>query len=279
MRLALLPVAFCCLAGCEGGSAKPVEPPLAGIVSLDLCADQMVLKLADKRQIKAVSREIALDAEFGAITARGIPRIKPTVEEIVALRPATVVKSYGGGPMLDSQLARFGIKVVPIDYTATLADVHKSIRNAARQLGGVANGEATVRTFERQLAQAQHTGSIKGDNRPSLLYVTPGGVTTGPGSLIDEVMVAAGYENYVERPGWISLPLEEMAGRKPDAIFYAFFNSPQHNQDAWSSARHEVAQQQMKGLPSVSVSGSKVSCGNWMLGDVVEELSKMRQQL
>lgn len=274
MRLAAILTASVMLSGCMASAQRDEAKPLSGVASLDLCADQMLLKLVDTKRIKAVSNEAELDDSFAASRAAALPRIRPTVEEIAALRPAIVLKSYGGGPLLDAQLAQLGIKVVQLDYAARLSDIPATINSAAEKLGAVDAGKATVVAFNAQLAGAQ---GGKDEVHPSLLYVTPGGVTTGPGSLIDDAITAAGYRNYSSKPGWYALPLEQLVEEKPDAALAAFFDKSAHDQDAWSSARHPVARKALSGVPTIMATGAKVSCGNWLIGDVVEEMAAKRE--
>ena len=275
MRLLAIIVASAILSGCMMKAQADAAPALSGVVSLDLCADQMLLKLVEPSRIKAVSHEADLDDNFATLRAKNLPRIRPTIEEIAALRPAVIVKSYGGGPLLDNQLARLGIKVVQLDYAARLSDVPATIQSAAQKLDAVDKGQATVSVFKAQLAQAR---AEQKQAQPTLLYVTPGGVTTGPGSLIHDAIEAGGYRNYNAKPGWYNLPLERLAQERPDAALAAFFDKSAHDQDAWSSARHHVARKALADVPTVSETGAKVSCGNWLIGDVVQDLATQRRR-
>lgn len=260
------------LTGCGRAEFQGTRPAPAGIVSIDYCADQMLLKLVDRARIVGVSPEVELDRTFSVPRAVGLPRVRPDIENILKLNPAIVVKSYGGGPMLDAQLRKAGIKVVQLGYAPTLADIATQTLETARALDAEEEGRKTVAVFNRQLAGAAMTGKP-----PSLLYVTPGGVTTGPGSMIDDMIRAGGYRNYEGRAGWHNLPLEAMTRDTPDAVLAAFFDNPAHEQDAWSSARHPLVREILRDVPRLNVSGASVSCGNWMAGDVVEKLGAMRR--
>ena len=59
----------------------------------------------------------------------------------------------------------------------------------------------------------------------TVLYMTPAGVTTGSGSLVHEMLVAAGLDNFEEGRGWRPLPLERLAYEQPDVIAASFFET------------------------------------------------------
>ena len=103
--------------------------------------------------------------------------------------------------------------------------------------------------------------------------MTPAGVTTGEGTLVHELFVAAGLENFLDRPGWNPLPLERLAYERPDLIAAAFFESATNHVDNWSAARHPVAQAQLRELPVVPLEGAWTACGGWFLLDAVEALA------
>src|SRR3546814_18812010 len=72
----------------------------------------MVLGLLPKEKIRAVSFEADSDTSFAVPRALGIERLRPQLEDIVAARPAVVVRSYGGDARLDGQLNAMGIREI-----------------------------------------------------------------------------------------------------------------------------------------------------------------------
>ena len=141
----------------------------------------------------------------------------------------------------------------------------------ANALGVPDKGEAIIDEMNKRLAALD-----KHDNTPSTLYVTPAGATTGPGSLIDEMMMAAGLENFETAAGWRSLPLERLAYEQPDMIAAAFFDTNKAERNGWSAARHPIARQQMESLPTVELEGSWMSCGAWFAIDAIEALAQSK---
>src|SRR3546814_3596451 len=123
-----------------------------------------------------------------------------------------------------------GIRVVRLGLPMAFADARRDLRRVGDELGARARAEALVTAFDREIAAARTTAD-KGAGRGTALYVTPGDVTTGPGSLVAEVMGAAGYRPYRTAPGWGSLPIEAMVRRPPDLVFRAFFDSPRRSEE------------------------------------------------
>ena len=111
------------------------------------------------------------------------------------------------------------------------------------------------------------------------LYMTPTGVTGGPGTQVDEMLLAAGFENFVQQPGWRSIPLERLAYEQPDIVAAAFFDAETNHPAMWSAMRHPVAKKQMSDRPTVLLQGAWTSCGGWFLVDAIEALAKTHTEV
>ena len=101
--------------------------------------------------------------------------------------------------------------------------------------------------------------------------MTPGGLTAGRGTLIDQPIRHAGYDNYENRQGWRSLPLEKLVRETPDRVIYASFGAGYEDRNKWSPARHPVARCFQDDCP-IALSGAITSCGAWFLMDVLKQL-------
>lgn len=260
------------LAGCSATPPAPTHDAAsaaARYASMDYCADQMLLKLVDRRHIVAVSPEADSDVTFAAPLAKGIPRVRPQLEDIARLRPTVVLRSYGGGPNISDGMQRIGVDVVQMGFPDSLEAVRSDLMRIASELDAADKGQALVRRLDGQLAAANTPAKPS----QSALYMTPGDVTTGPGSLVAELIGAAGYTPYRREPGWGTLPLEAMVQRPPDAVLTAFFDSPAYTQDYWTSSQHPVARRALASARHADVPGAWVACGNWMVGDAVTALA------
>ncbi|WP_244181949.1 ABC transporter substrate-binding protein [Blastomonas natatoria] len=112
-------------------------------------------------------------------------------------------------------------------------------------------------------------------SKPTLLYATPGGVTSGPGSLIHELIELAGYRNFQTAPGWQPLPLERLAYEKPDRVAMAWFGRRDYNPDQWSAARHPLMRSASE-HPVIGLEGAWTACGGWFVLDAAEAMARAR---
>lgn len=233
----------------------------------------MVLGLVERERIAAVSVDVASDPSFSLPHARGLPRVRAEVERVLALRPTLVVRSYGGGPRFSAAMERAGVPVFNLPYAMSLDDVDDVMAAAGVRLGAEAMASRRRDELAAALAAARDTGLLG----RTALYVTPGDVTTGPGSMIAEIFSVAGYSSYEARPGWHRLPVERLIGSPPDLVVRGFFETSAHRQDHWASSSHTTLQEALADVPSVDVPGSELSCGNWLVGSAVTRIADARQ--
>lgn len=241
------------------------------IVSLDFCADQYVLRLADRDQITAVSRGAGAIDSYERARARGLARVRPTLEEVATLHPDLVVRAFGGGPTLTAALARRGARVLTVGWSETIEGVIADVRRAARAFGQAERGEAFAHALEARRAALTHMRPA----RPvRALYVTPGGVTAGRGTLVDAILREAGAENSESGAGWRPAPLERLARAAPDRLVLSFFDLPAAQRNAWSAARHPVLRRLVRATPATTWPAAWTACPTWAALDAAEALQR-----
>lgn len=238
------------------------------IVSLDLCADQYVLKLVDRERILAVSPDATADFSYMRDAARGVRTVRPVAEDVLVLKPDLVVRAYGGGPNAAAFFERAGVSVLSIGWATDVPAVFDIIESTAAGLAEQERGARLVAKMRQRIKRLQSSVPDR-----SVLYMTPSGVTTGPGSLVHEMLVAAGLENFQTQPGWQPMPLERLAYESPDLVAAAFFGTPTNHPDGWSPMRHPVARAELRGRPAVLLRGAWTACSGWFLMDAVEALA------
>jgi iron complex transport system substrate-binding protein len=166
-------------------------------------------------------------------------------------------------------LHRAGIPVVQIGFPEDLDDVRATVRRVAAALGTPRTGEDLIHDMDERIASL-------GRHPPDTwaLYVTPSGVTAGPGTLVDELFRTVGLRNFQTGRGWRPLPLERLAYERPDLIAYASFGDAAAYNRAWTPARHPVARERMSQVPVVTLDGATTACGGWFVIHALEELAR-----
>ena len=243
------------------------------IVSLDYCADQYVLKFIPRARIAALSIDAEKSFSYMRREAAGLKKTRAAAENVLVLKPDLIVRSYGGGPNAAAFFARAGVPVVQLGYASSLEETKAAILAAADALGASEAGRAVVEDMETRLAAI----APPADDPARVLYLSSGGATTGPGSLIHEVVEAAGFRNFVETPGWRALPLEALAYEKPDLVATAFYEEGAHALDRANPAAHDFARALLRETPRVDLKGAWTACPGWFVVDAVEALAAARE--
>lgn len=262
-RIASLPALLALLA-CGAVFASPAQR----VVSLDYCADQFVLQLLPRSSILALSPDADKEFSYMREAAKGLPTVRPVAENILALQPDLVIRSYGGGPRSAVFLERAGVPVLQVPFANSLRDIREMLVTVARGLG------VPDRGIELRDEMDQRLAAIPAASRPrKALYMTPNGVTSGTGTLIHDMLLAAKLQNFEQRSGWHPIPLEALAYEQPDLVAAAFFEHRSRHPLMWSATRHPVAQRQLREQETVMLQGAWTSCGGWFLLDAIEALA------
>lgn len=199
------------------GSTTAIAQPKR-IVSLNLCADQYLIALADPGQITALT-QYARDPEMSyyAERARSLPFSTRSAEEVVMLRPDLVVGvPYRQREALAPLKAR-GVPIVDLPKKDGLAGIEETIRIVAEAIGHPERGRALVASIRARLSRV---GPPPGRRRVAAYYQRRG-YLTGAGTLVDEMMSRVGLINLaaeLQLPSLARLSVEQMAMARPDFL-------------------------------------------------------------
>ncbi len=240
------------------------------VVSLDYCADQFVLGLADRDQIAAVSHGAARDDSYYRDRAYGLRQVRPTLEETLALYPDLIVRTWGGPWDASAAYGRFHVPVLQLGDAADFAQARAQLLQAAHALGHDDRGAALARDLDVRLARLQTSAPA---NAPAIMYLSAGGATPGPGVLMDAVIRAAGGRNIAAAPSWNVLPLERLAQTPPAFVVTAFFDTGRTQMNAWSPSRHPAFRAALSRTHIVALPAAAVSCEAWTAIDAAEVIA------
>jgi iron complex transport system substrate-binding protein len=265
MRRLVLALALA-LCAASGAHAAPTR-----IVSLDYCADQYVLGLADRNQIAALSFGADNDDSYYRDRAIGLRLTRGSLEEVLALKPDLVVRTWGGGPEAEAVYTRFHIPVLSLSDAATFGEAREEMLRAAHAFGQDARGAAVAADMKARIAalSARDHGP-----RPRVLYLTAGGATAGKGVLMDEVIRLAGGVNEYRGAYWNVLPLEQLVQRPPPFVARGFFTAEQTKESAWSPAHNAGFRRALKSAHVIDLPTGAISCSAWFQLDAAEALAR-----
>lgn len=197
----------------HGGGGRPGR-----IVSLTPCLDAILVEVADRNQIAAISH-YSRDRYGSTIAdlAQTLPIAHGTAEEVVALSPDLVLAGRPASPTLMATLGRLSIRTTQFPVPETVAASLQQVRDIAALVGWPERGEALVGKIEAALTAAEAPQAP----RLSALVFMPGGFVSAPGTLMDEMMRRAGLQNAAAKYGLrqsMSLPLEVILADPPDIL-------------------------------------------------------------
>jgi iron complex transport system substrate-binding protein len=201
---------------------------LPRVASINLCADQHLLALADPEQILTVSW-LAADPEESlmASEAQLYTLNYGTAEELLKFAPDVVLAGTYTSPFTRTMLQRLGFRVVELEPEASVADIERNVQVVAEIVGQVARGEQVLAKLRDDVRAIEA-------NRPAqklaAVIVRPGGFTVGADSLANELLTLAGFTNVAAERGldrWGSLSMEALLRSSPDVIVLTGYRSTQ----------------------------------------------------
>lgn len=264
-RLGGLAATLAAVAAAGAVEARPLR-----VMSLDQCADQYVLALAPDADLALSPRADDPDAWLRR-EAAGRRRLRPTLEAAVGFRPDVVVRYWGGEPRLLAALERRGAKVVVIADATDFDGVRANIRAAAQGLGQAERGGRLERRMQAKLDRAAPPA---GSSRPGAVYLTSGGYTSGPDTMIDAMMRAAGFRNRTTTPGFGAVSVERIALEPPIRFVLGFFD--QVRADWRGAGRHPVVKRAARGRTAANLPAAVLTCPAWFAADGVEMMATGR---
>jgi iron complex transport system substrate-binding protein len=189
------------------------------VVSFNLCADQLVVALADPAQIAGLS-PYAADPALSVVAeqARAFPRLDWQAEATVPRRPDLVLVGSWDRAVTRRMLTRLGFRTVQLDTVADVDAARAQIRSVAALLGHPDRGERLIAELDAVRAR------LAGVKRPpyaTALVVERSGFTTGPNSLVGVLLADAGLKPPAGAPAGYGgfLPLERLLTLRPDLLF------------------------------------------------------------
>ncbi len=259
------------------------EPPVFArdektISTVDYCADQYVLAVAERSQLKTLSKRSLEVFSFHREEAKGIPQNTGSAEEIISYHADVNIRHWGGSASTDVLFKRAGINSVKLDYAVTQDAVFKNIRKLAKAIGKAETAEAIISRTETRLQKLRSQPRAVG----KAVYITPSGFTAGANTYVNDVITSAGFNTMAEDLGihsWATLPLESLVLNKPDVVIASFYDLPETSVSNWSISKHPYIKRLLKDTPTIIVPSKYLSCNAIFFADAVEFIRSEGEKL
>jgi iron complex transport system substrate-binding protein len=255
----------------------PSKP--ARIVSLDLCADQLLVELVGRERIAAVTH-LAADPAVSAIPekAKAIPITRGAAEDVLRYDPDLILAGPFGAAPTVSLLRRLKRNVVIVPLASDLDGVRTSVRAVSAAVGEEVTGEAMVAAFDRRLANIP---PVRHAPAPTAVIYQVGSAVFGPGSLPDAALIAAGFRNKVPayrltRGGQV--PLEVLVAAPPDLLVLSN-PAEEYRTVIADNLRHPALRQLRLRHASIELPWQLWLCGTPHIADAVERLAQARARI
>lgn len=192
--------------------------PVARIVSLNICTDDWLLRLADPGQIAAIT-SLSQDPQGGlmAAQARRHTAIQGQAEEALALKPDLILAGPFTTPATVGLLRRLKAPLLVVPLPETFAQAKEGLRRFAAAIGQPARGEQAIAAMEAQLQQP----ATPLPRKLRALMLQANGFTAGKGTFVDEILQAADLVNIAAEQGiagYGRMPLEDVLRARPDLL-------------------------------------------------------------
>jgi iron complex transport system substrate-binding protein len=209
-----LAVGLAALALCDAHADAPRR-----VVSFNVCADQLVVALADPAQIAGLS-PYAADPALSVVAeeARKFRRLDWQAESTVPLAPDLVLVGSWDRAVTQRMLTRLGIRVERLDLVADVEAARAEIKRVATLLGHPERGEQLLTRLDA--ARARLAAVPRGPFSTALV-IDHGRFSAGPESIAAALLKETGLRPPDGAPGSYGgfIPLERLLMLRPDVVF------------------------------------------------------------
>jgi iron complex transport system substrate-binding protein len=275
--------ALAMVAALVAGGARPVaaETRIAPqrIVSLNLCTDQLLVMLVERRRIAALSF-LASDPTLSLVSdeARSLPAVRGSAEEVLRHDPDLVLAVPFAARTTIDMLNRLGRRVVLLPLARDLAGIGTIVRQLAAAVGEEEAGERMVAAYERSLAAFPSRPEA---GRPAALVYNIAGLVSGKGSLADAVLERAGWRNLaaeLANDPRGAVPLELLVTHPPDLLVLGQDAGLYRTVQA-DNLRHPALRRLTERVPSLTLPQSHTLCGTPRVTQAIAMLAEARRSL
>ena len=185
---------------------------------MNICADQMLLAIADPDQIMGLSKFSRDARQWAGEGARKYPILSGGAEDILMLKPDIVAASDFDKRSTREILKANGQNLIEFPIPRTLADVRDQIRQMGALAAHPARATAEIARLDAAIADAKRAASGK---NVRMLPLSRRGWVPGRDSFVGAILTEAGLSSAagelgIDFGGFVSM--EEIIKLKPDFL-------------------------------------------------------------
>ncbi len=207
--------------------ASPVmATPPQRVMSINLCADQLLLTLAEPQQIASLSW-LAAETDDSALAQQAVhfPPNFGSAEELLGINPDLVLAGPYTANFAGGLAQRLGYEVLVVPPATSFAEVIANLRLLGSALHRQDYAEQVITDMQ---ARIEGLKALQPRTPIATVFVRAGGFTVGKKSLANEVMQLAGLHNVAAAAGldrWGSLSMEALLTSGADLMIVSNYRS------------------------------------------------------
>ncbi|NND90005.1 MAG: ABC transporter substrate-binding protein [Granulosicoccus sp.] len=278
-----------CLAVPACVHAAVASTPLPAVLSINLCADQLVMLLADPGQVRALSALSRDEAgSYFLEKAYQFPQADVRAEDIIHRAPDVVITSRFSSRHTLSMLDELGIRVETLDMADSVEAMLGNIRHMGDILQQQRRAADLITSLRTRLAKIDARVALQNAlldeaniDYPRAAVYDANGYTVGANSLRGEAMVRAGWHNVASDMGietYGVLQLEDMIRLAPQVLIESPYGEGTYSR-AQNLTRHPALRKAGLNPLIVTVPSNQTICDGPWLVDVIENLANAREEL
>lgn len=268
------------LLACLGlvGCAAPPSAGGGGIVSMNPCADAVLVELVPASRIAAISH-YSMRADSSSIPLEVAHRFRGnngTAEEVIGMKPDLVIASSFTPPSTREAFARAGLKVLYVGIPPSIEESTAQVTELAAAVGEPAKGAALNARIDAAVAAAHW----QGPPAPALLWIG-GNLVTGGATLLDDLMAHAGFSNQAAHYGLTHtahLPMEQVIADPPRVMLAPEGSAHDSDSRAATLRKRAIAETGMR-VTQAQFARNLVNCGGPVIPAALARLATIRRSV
>jgi len=257
---------FACISAASLALAGAAEAAPVRVASLNLCTDELLLMLADPRQIASVTHLAQQPAETVLWQAgRRYQRNDGSLLSVAGLKPDLVLAMGGGVRDRVGIAGRLGIRTLDLPYPQSLTDIESGIAKVAAALGRPAAGRQVLARIAA-LKRSRPARTI------DTIWLGGGGRSVAAEGLAADWMRLAGLRQRRLRGDRVSL--EQLLLSPPSILLRSDYRQGQYSgEQRWLS--HPLAKGTRRSR-TVPTDGRRWTC---MGPTMIREIVRLRKEI